>query len=318
VVSGTVFGLGRFAGDDGRAFAGLVVDGRVFDLGEGSSTQALLADWDATLERLAALAADPPGDGVPLERLRPLVPVDPPGQVLCAGANYFRHIEEIVFSMARVWDDDRPEEERRAAATEEARSRADDDPFAFVVPSSALSGANDDIVLAGPGHKHDWELELAVVIGRGGEDIAQEDALQHVAGYTMCNDVSTRDVMQRPKLPMTDFVTSKGRRTFKPIGPVIVPAQFVPDYRALHITLRVNGEVMQDEGVDDIVHGVERLIAYVSSLVTLNPGDVLLTGSPAGNAGHHGDRWLVPGDVMEGEISGLGVMRNRCVAPPGT
>ena len=89
----------------------------------------------------------------------------------------------------------------------------------------------------------------------------------------------------------------------------------MPDYRQLRITLKVNGEVMQDEGVDDIIHGVEELVAYASRVVELQPGDLLLTGSPAGNAAHHGKRWLVPGDVMEGSITGLGVQRNRCVSP---
>ena len=139
--------------------------------------------------------------------------------------------------------------------------------------------------------------------------------MEHVAGYTISNDVSTRDVMHRPGFPMTDFLMTKSRPTFFPTGPYIVPREFVPDYRALRISLAVNGEVMQDEGVDDIIYGVERLIAYASSVTTLSPGDVLLTGSPAGNAGHHGDRWLVEGDVMEGSITGLGVQRNRCVAP---
>jgi 2-keto-4-pentenoate hydratase/2-oxohepta-3-ene-1,7-dioic acid hydratase in catechol pathway len=88
----------------------------------------------------------------------------------------------------------------------------------------------------------------------------------------------------------------------------------VPDYRKLRITLKVNDEVMQDEGVDDIIYGVEALVAYASRVVELQPGDLLLTGSPAGNAAHHGNRWLVPGDVMEGSITGLGVQRNRCVS----
>ncbi len=139
--------------------------------------------------------------------------------------------------------------------------------------------------------------------------------LAHVAGYTISNDVSTRDVMMRPGFPMTDFLMSKNRPTFFPTGPYIVPAEFVPDYRALQITLKVNGEVMQDEGVDDIIYGVEQLVAYASRVVGLHAGDLLLTGSPAGNAAHHGNRWLRPGDVMEGEITGLGVQRNTCVAP---
>ena len=121
--------------------------------------------------------------------------------------------------------------------------------------------------------------------------------------------------MHRPGFPMTDFLMTKMRPTFFPTGPYVVPREFVPDYRQLRITLKVNGEVMQDEGVDDIIYGVEALVAYASRVVELQAGDLLLTGSPAGNAAHHGNRWLVPGDVMEGSITGLGVQRNRCVAP---
>jgi 2-keto-4-pentenoate hydratase/2-oxohepta-3-ene-1,7-dioic acid hydratase in catechol pathway len=113
---------------------------------------------------------------------------------------------------------------------------------------------------------------------------------------------------------MTDFAMTKLRPTFFPVGPYIVPTEFVPDYRDLRITLKVNGELMQDEGVDDIIYGVEQLIAYVSRVVELRAGDLLLTGSPAGNAAHHDNRWLRPGDVMESEITGLGSQRNTCIA----
>jgi 2-keto-4-pentenoate hydratase/2-oxohepta-3-ene-1,7-dioic acid hydratase in catechol pathway len=180
---------------------------------------------------------------------------------------------------------------------------------------SALCGARDEIVLWGPGEQHDWELELAVVIGRAAHRLAPGEALAHVAGYTISNDISTRDVMYRPGFPMTDFIATKSRPTFYPTGPYILPREFVPDPRALRIRLSVNGEVMQDEAVQDIIYGVEELVSYASTIARLLPGDVLLTGSPAGNAGHHGNRWLRPGDVIEGEITGLGRQRNLCVAP---
>ena len=263
----------------------------------------------------AALAAAPPGEGVPLAELRPLAPVAPAGQVLCGGANYSKHLRQMAYAHLKREGDPRPEEELRAAADEISARRAREDPFVFAGLPSALCGAEDDVILWGPGHEHDWELELAVVLGRGGRHIPASEALECVAGYTICNDVSTRDVMFRPGFPMTDFLMTKMRPTFFPTGPYVVPREFVPDYRQLRITLKVNGEVMQDEGVDDIIHGVEELVAYASRVVELQAGDLLLTGSPAGNAAHHGKRWLVPGDVMEGSITGLGVQRNRCVAP---
>jgi 2,4-diketo-3-deoxy-L-fuconate hydrolase len=316
------FGLGTFALGGGAPFPGLVLGEGVLDLrgvlGDGVTTGTLLADWDASLEQLREIADASSGDLVPLETLRPLCPVQPPGQVFLGGANYYKHLSQIAFTMARnTSDGTRSDEELQAEADATVRRQADSGvPFVFSVQPSALSGAQDDVVLWGPGSQHDWELELAVIIGRHARDVGVDDAMEHVAGYTIGNDVSTRDVMNRPGFPMTDFLMTKGRPTFKPVGPYIVPREFVPDYRALRITLSVNGEVMQDEGVDDIIYGVEQLVSYASSVTELRPGDLLLTGSPAGNAGHHGNRWLRPGDVMEGAITGLGVQRTRCVADP--
>jgi 2-keto-4-pentenoate hydratase/2-oxohepta-3-ene-1,7-dioic acid hydratase in catechol pathway len=309
------FGLGTFAAPDGAGYPGLVVDGRVRDLRpEFSSTLAMLREWDAVLPRLHELAAQG-ASGEALQTLRPLPPVEPSGQILCAGANYTKHLHQMIFAQLKRQGDQRPDDAQRAEAIERtARRSTVEDPFFFVGLPSALSGANDDVILWGPGSEHDWELELAVVIGRGGRNIPQSAALDHVAGYTIANDVSTRDVMFRPGFPMTDFAMAKLRPTFFPVGPYIVPTEFVPDYRDLRITLKVNGDVMQDEGVDDIIYGVEQLIAYVSRAVELRPGDLLLTGSPAGNAAHHDNRWLRPGDVMEGEITGLGSQRNTCIA----
>jgi 2,4-didehydro-3-deoxy-L-rhamnonate hydrolase len=313
----TRFALGSFAGADGEPFPGLVIGERVHDLRpEFADTLSMLQDWDASLRRLHELAASPPGDGIALDDLRPLPPVGPSGQVLCGGANYYKHLHQMVLAHLKREGDTRPDDELRAEAVEVAARRSrEEDPFIFAGLPSALCGARDDVVLWGPGKEHDWELELAVVLGRGGRDIPEDAALAHVAGYTMSNDISTRDVMFRPGFPMTDFLMTKMRPTFFPTGPYIVPTEFVPDYRDLRITLKVNGEPMQDEGIDDIIYGVEQLVSYASRVVELRAGDLLLTGSPAGNAAHHGGRWLVPGDVMEGEITGLGIQRNTCVAP---
>lgn len=314
----TPFALGTFAAGGAEPFAGLVVGDRVLDLrrrfGPGVTTRILFEEWEANERALAALA----DAGEPTEHevaaLRALPPVSP-GQILCAGANYFTHVRQIVRSTLRLEDPDRSPAELDAAVDAAMEQRTADEPFLFIAPASALCGARDDVVLHGPGRCHDWELELAVVIGRGGRNIGEERALEHVAGYTISNDITVRDAMFRPGFPMTDFVSSKCQPTFFPTGPVIVPRRFVPDPRALRITLEVNGEVMQDATVDDIINGVERLIAYASSRTMLSPGDLILTGSPSGNAGAHGDRWLRPGDVMRGTVSGLGTQLNRCLAP---
>jgi len=189
------------------------------------------------------------------------------------------------------------------------------EPYLFLGAVTALSGAYDDIVLPPEGEQHDWELELAVVIGHGGRRIPVERALEHVAGYTISNDLTTRDRLYRPDLgPIgTDWVRSKNSPTFLPTGPYVVPAEFVPDPMDLQITLRLNGDVMQDESTADMIFDVARLISYASDRVTLLPGDLLLTGSPAGNASHW-RRFLKEGDVIDASITALGAQRNRCVA----
>jgi 2-keto-4-pentenoate hydratase/2-oxohepta-3-ene-1,7-dioic acid hydratase in catechol pathway len=312
------FAIGTFSRNGDAPFAGLVVDDRVIDLqqelGAGITTLQLLDDWDASLERIGQIAAGAARAGQPLDELRPHVPVAA-RQILCAGANYHRHVRQMAYDFMRRDGDDRPEPELRRDAEQRTLQLAQTDPYVFAGLPSALSAANDDIVLWGPGVQHDWELELAVVIGRGGRDIPREQAMDHVAGYTICNDISTRDLLARPGFPMSDIVMTKNRPTFFPTGPFLVPRFAVADPSALRLTLRLNGEVVQDETTDDLIHPVDRLVAYASTAVELLPGDLLLTGSPAGNAAHHGNRWLRPGDVLEGEITGLGRQRNRCVAP---
>jgi 2-keto-4-pentenoate hydratase/2-oxohepta-3-ene-1,7-dioic acid hydratase in catechol pathway len=311
------FGLGTFDAD-GVVFPGLVVGDSVVDLrprlGASTTVETLLQDWDAALAVLQDLASAPT-DTLALDDLRVLAPFRP-RQLLCAGANYYRHVRQIVASTMRNGGDERSDAELQAEADRIAHSRAaTGTPFVFPGLTSAVTGPHDDVVLWGPGVQHDWELELGVVIGRPAHRIAPEDAIDVVAGYVIGNDISTRDVMNRPDLPMTDFIMTKSRPTFFPTGPYMVPRECVPDPRQLRLTLSVNGEVMQDDTVDDIIYGVEELVSYASHAAVLGPGDLLLTGSPAGNAGHHGNRWLVPGDIIDAEITGLGRQRNRCVAP---
>lgn len=315
------FGLGTFAADD-TEFPGLVVEHDVLDLrphlGPDTTVEGLLARWDTALPELQRLAeqADPSSPRTALDELQVLAPWRP-RQLLCAGANYFQHVRQIVQSTLRHDGDTRSGEDLAAEAERIVGERAaSGTPFLFPGLTSAISGPHDDVVLWGPGVKHDWELELGVVIGRHAHRIGPDEAMDAVAGYVISNDISTRDVMNRPDLPMTDFIMTKSRPTFFPTGPYIVPRDCVPDPRKLRLRLSVNGEVMQDESVDDIIYGVEQLVSYASHAAILSPGDLILTGSPAGNAGHHGDRWLTDGDVIDAEITGLGRQHNRCVAPP--
>jgi 2-keto-4-pentenoate hydratase/2-oxohepta-3-ene-1,7-dioic acid hydratase in catechol pathway len=311
-----MFGVGSFESGAGDAFPGLVVAERVLDLrshfGPTATTGELLASWDASLGRLRKLSEGGLDGAVPLGELRPLPPVQPPGQLFCAGANYGTHLAQIAAGEPSV----ESAGSAAAAAAELVRGHSDGGtPFIFAMPAGALSGARDDIVLWGPGGEHDWELELALVIGRRARNVRREEAMSFVAGYTVSNDISTRDLLVRPGLPLTDFLMSKGRPGFFPTGPYLVPREFVEDYRRLRISLRVNGRLMQDDLAGNMIFGLEDLVSYASSITELQPGDIVLTGSPGGNARHHGNRWLRPGDLVEGEIAGIGVIRNRCVAP---
>jgi 2-keto-4-pentenoate hydratase/2-oxohepta-3-ene-1,7-dioic acid hydratase in catechol pathway len=295
------------AGGD-REFAGLVVGGRVLKV--GADTASLLGDWDAALARLGKLAAAADADPLstawrPLAGLRVLPPVTP-GQVLQSGANYRQHVIDLHVSEGG----DRAE----AEAFMEERA-ATGEPYIFAGLPSAICGPADDVVLPVEGTRHDWELELAVVIGRPARRVSREDAQSCIAGYTICNDITTRDLVYRPDLGRigTDWTRSKNRPTFLPTGPYLVPTEFAGDPDELLITLRHNGVVRQHELARDMIFDIPQLVSYASGLVPLSPGDLLLTGSPAGNGAHWGV-FLSPGDVMEGEITGLGRQQNTCVS----
>jgi 2,4-didehydro-3-deoxy-L-rhamnonate hydrolase len=302
----------------GEPFAALVVGDTVmrvdqlWEFGGDVSVASLLRDWPRSFEALHSAAARRL-DGVPLVQCEILPPIHPPGAFLCAGANYRRHVVQMVVGHEAARG--RPSQE----VTAEAEQLVDDRlsagiPFVFAGFPGAICGAYDDIVLPADGVQHDWELELAIVMGRRAQNVDAADAMDYVAGYTIVNDISTRDRMFRSDVPMTDFVATKMRPTFKPTGPFITPAEFVPEPRDLRVQLSVNGAMMQDEATADMIFGIDRLVEYVSGLTVLSPGDLILTGSPAGNAAHHGGRYLQPGDLLEGEITGLGAQRNRCVA----
>jgi 2-keto-4-pentenoate hydratase/2-oxohepta-3-ene-1,7-dioic acid hydratase in catechol pathway len=194
------------------------------------------------------------------------------------------------------------------------RRIAEGEPYFFLGLPTVIAGPHDDLVLPAYSEQHDWELELAAVIGRPAFRVDREHALEHVAGYTIVNDVTTRDLVFRRDMPEigTDWFRAKNAPGFLPTGPWLMPAEFVPDHPT--ITLRLNGDVMQDESTKDMIFDVAALVAAASRTVPLLPGDLVLTGSPAGNGLHHG-RLLRAGDVMEGAITALGTQRVRCVAP---
>ena len=304
MAAGTSFALGRFRahtdfGPRADDFTGVVIGSDVAPLAAlfpaAPDLDTLLAGWPAQFKLLSDVVdearagrrwADLARPVTDFARLAPLRP----GQIFQSGANYKTHVEE-----------------RAAHGT----------PYVFIGLASAICGPDDNVVLPDIGTQHDWELELGVVIGTEAYRVGAKDALSHVAGYVIANDLTTRDRVFRPDTPDlgTDWLAAKNAPTFLPLGPWLVPAPFVPDPASLRVTLKLNGETMQDETTADMIFGVPELIAHVSAITPLRPGDLLLTGSPAGSGAAHYGRYLQPGDVMEATITGLGTQRNRCVQP---
>jgi 2-keto-4-pentenoate hydratase/2-oxohepta-3-ene-1,7-dioic acid hydratase in catechol pathway len=292
----------------------------VRDLSGFGTVNDLLRHWDDAQHRLDELAAEPDtGDWTDLARLDVRCPVRP-GQILQAGANYRKHVIDIVLAERRAdrsrtgHNSDVPEAEVRRWAQdmmdERARTGA---PYVFAGLRSALAGPYDEIVLPERGDRHDWELELAAVIGKRARSLTRENALEHVAGYTISNDITTRSLVYRDDLKAigSDWFAAKNAPTFLPTGPYLVPAKFAGDPANLRVTLRHNGIVRQDESTADMLFDLPAILVYITAVTELQPGDLVLTGSPAGNGMHWGV-FLAEGDLLEGEITGLGAQRNPC------
>lgn len=312
------FALGTFSAPDGHAFPGLLVDGRVLDLRralahEPAGLRAVLERWEQTLPELHALAADGARDWQDLAGLHVHAPVEP-RQVFQCGANYRKHAVDLEAAHRSPGDPRTADEARAEAAALMDRRAREDLPYVFTGLPSALTGPYDDVALPAWCEQPDGELELAAVIGRPAYRVTEEEALRHVAGYTIANDLTDRAAVFRRDLPAigTDWLRAKNAPGFTPLGPCPVPAASVTDPGDLRVVLKLNGRTMQDESTKDMLFGVARLVSYVSQGARLLPGDVILTGSPAGNGLHWG-RLLRDGDVMEGSITGLGSRRTRCV-----
>jgi 2-keto-4-pentenoate hydratase/2-oxohepta-3-ene-1,7-dioic acid hydratase in catechol pathway len=231
----------------------------------------------------------------------------------CAGANFRKHVIEMMYKAGAGRREGESDEERRERAADMMAKREQTEPFMFQGNWSALCGARDEVTLHPLGVRQDWELELAAVIGRSQRHVSTKNGHELIAGYTIVNDMGTMDLAVRSGTgPMSIDFTDKFQPTFKPSGPFIVPKEFV-DLDTLTITLKVNGNVMQHEGLDDMVFPMSYLVGYASSRFRLVPGDLVLSGSPAGNAAIHGGAWLKAGDVMEAELTYLGGQRNHCV-----
>ncbi len=292
----------------------LVAADRIRDLSAAelgaADLNTFLADPDWS--RLAALA-DAGGPWMPVAEATLTAPVAP-RQVLQTGANYRQHVIELVAAGLTQNTDRTPDQARAFAAQMMDDRAAHGEPYFFIGLPACVVGDDVPLVLPAYSDVHDWELELAVVIGREAFHVSREAAMDHVAGYTICNDITTRDLVFRTDMKEigTDWYRAKNAPGFLPTGPFLVPAPFVTG-SDVDVRLELNGEVKQDASTADLLFDLPALVSGASQTMPLLPGDLLLTGSPAGN-GQHWRRFLRGGDVMTGSIQGLGTQTVRCVA----
>jgi 2-keto-4-pentenoate hydratase/2-oxohepta-3-ene-1,7-dioic acid hydratase in catechol pathway len=221
-----------------------------------------------------------------LAEVEPSLPIIPGPRVFCVGQNYVEHIREMGYDIPEY-------------------------PSIFMRTQESFAPHRAGIVKPSVSDHFDYEGELTVVIGLGGRHIAEADALDHVAGYTIMNDGSVRDWQRR----VAQVAPGKNFDCSGALGPWIVTADEIPDPAALTLETRVDGEVRQHTSTGDMVFSVPVLISYISTFCHLMPGDIISTGSPSGSgAGFDPPRWLKPGEIVEIEISGIGTLRNQVVA----
>ena len=232
--------------------------------------------------------------------VRTLAPLMP-GKMLNAAVNFYSHVAEA----------NTPEEQRAAA---EARRASRGIPYLFIKPTEgAVIGTGDDVVIPWGRDRIDWEVELAVVIGRTAKYVSAEDAEGYIFGYMVSLDISDRGGRPPNSRPGSDWLVGKGHDTFAPIGPWIVPKEFYGDPMVrLEQVLEVDGEVMQRAGPGDMIHSIYELIEYGSSIITMFPGDVLNNGTSggtgAGTAVRGEQRFLQPGETVRASIDGIGTL----------
>uniref|UniRef100_UPI003B52051F fumarylacetoacetate hydrolase family protein n=1 Tax=Roseovarius indicus TaxID=540747 RepID=UPI003B52051F len=264
-----------------------------------------ILDSDGQVRDLSGKVTDLVGDNVSLEALDVIRGIDPeslplvenPGRIgaclasvpnfFCIGLNYAKHAAETGAEPPK-------------------------EPIIFSKASSALCGPNDAVIIPRNSVKSDWEVELGVVIGRETLYVSEADALSHVAGYCVINDVSEREFQAERG---GQWIKGKSAPTFGPTGPWLVTADEVADPQKLDLSLSLNGETVQNSNTDDMIFGVAEIIAYMSNFMKLMPGDIIATGTPSGvGLGMKPPRFLKPGDVMELTVEGLGTQRQETVA----
>jgi len=274
-----------FEGANARAGAGVLLGDRVIGLAAAGFVDmlAVLASGSQGRSKIDKFIAVPPADSTfPLSAVRLRAPVPRPPKLICVGLNYRDHAAET-------------------------NAKIPDVPTIFAKFSNVVIGPGDAIVLPKNSRKPDYEAEFMFVIGTGGRHIAAENWKQHVFGYTIFNDVSARDY----QVATSQWMMGKTFDTFAPFGPAIVTADEIPDPHALDIQMIINGEVLQSSNTSQLIFRIPDLIEYLSSVFTLESGDIVSTGTPSGvGFSRTPPRWLRPGDECVVRIAGVGELFN--------
>jgi 2,4-didehydro-3-deoxy-L-rhamnonate hydrolase len=286
--------------------------------GSGESLLSLLSDWDSNFQALAILwesfAGELTRQSVAVAELHTRAPIDPPRQIFCTIANYRSHIiEAILDAGVPPHTDAMDATARRQYAERNIEERLRGAPYAcFKLPSTVI-GPTDSLQIPRHARRVDWELELGVVIGKPARRVSRSEAMSHVAGYVLANDITARDQVRRADVPNmgTDWLQSKNAPGFLPLGPYFVPAAFLPDPYSVRLTLSLNDRLMQNGIVSDMVFDIATQIEYLSRHAQLLPGDVICTGTPAG-CGTHYERYLQAGDVIHASAGELGTQHTPC------
>jgi 2-keto-4-pentenoate hydratase/2-oxohepta-3-ene-1,7-dioic acid hydratase in catechol pathway len=272
--------------------AALLHDKTYFDLHATNpqlpaSLRAILEGGPSLLQAVAVVPHTPNAARYPEGSVKLLPPIPDPQKIICVGLNYRDHAAESGAAIPK-------------------------EPVLFSKFTTALVGDGDAIVLPAVSREVDYEAELVLVVGKKGRHFTTENALEHLAGYTIGHDVSARDWQLRKD--GKQWLAGKTFDTFAPTGPLLVTADEVPDPQALGIRLRLNGQTMQDSNTKQMIFSPAEVLAYVSQIVTLHPGDLIFTGTPPGvGFVRKPPIFLKPGDVAEVEIDGLGILRNPVV-----
>lgn len=274
----------------------VVVDDNLYDAREAlpGGVGGAIADWPRAQGAVRQLADQVRAGKLPVlrEGMAALTAPFRPSRIFCAAANYIEHAKEMGTVLA---------------------NKAQSKPYMFLKLQDTVVGPGDNVVKPPETEKLDWEVELAAVIGRQARRIGVDQALDCVAGYSVLNDISARDLNKRSDYPFQfDWFQGKCWDSFAPFGPWIVPAWQVADPQAMNLKLTVNGKVMQQDSTANMIWKVREQISYLSQILTLRPGDVIATGTPTGVGAAHGI-FLKDGDRVEATVEGIGTLANRIV-----